>query len=123
MQSLPEDLSIYELNQEKFITLFETMEKHEGNSDKESREKIDGEAFKCDIMLPTMEVYNTLSVVNQKSSSRFNFGSEEDIIYVPVKSRELLYTLDTSSMVISVYHFTSRQLKFLSSAKVKQIGM
>ena len=70
-----------------------------------------------------MEVYNTLNVVNQKSSNRFNFASEEDIIYLPVKSRELLYALDTSSMVISVYHFTTRQLNFLSSAKVNYIGI
>ena len=70
-----------------------------------------------------MEIDNTLNVVNQKSSNRFNFASEGDIIYVRVKSRQLLYTLDTSSMVISVYHFTSRQLNFLSSAKVNYIAM
>lgn len=69
-----------------------------------------------------MEVQNALSMLNSKSSKRFNFASEEDVIYVPIKSRGLLYALDTSTMVISVYHFTPRQLNFLSSAKVNYIN-
>ena len=73
-------------------------------------------------MLPNMEIQNTLSVLNSKSSNRFNFASEEDVIYVPIKSRGLLYALDTSTMVISVYHFTPRQLNFLSSAKVNYMN-
>lgn len=41
------------------------------------------------------------------------------MVYVPLLSKSLLYTLDTSTMEISAYRFTDKSLKFLSSARIK----
>lgn len=112
------EFTTYELSQEKFISLFETMEKHGGSPKEESRKKISNSIFDCNIQLPSMEVFKTFDILTQKSPNRFNFDSEEDVIYVPIRSRGLLYALDTSTMAISVYHFTPKKLNFLSSAKV-----
>lgn len=65
-----------------------------------------------------MQIMKTLNVFTQKSSNKFSFASEKSMIYVPVRSRQLIYILDTATMEISVYHFTLRKMNFLSSAKV-----
>lgn len=65
-----------------------------------------------------MEIVKTLNVFPQKPSNKFSFSSEKGFIYVPVRSRQLLYTLDTATLEVEVYHFSGERMNFLSSAKI-----
>lgn len=65
-----------------------------------------------------MEIVRTLNVYSQTPSNKFSFTSDQNIIYVAVGSRQLLYVLDTASMELQVYHFTPQRMNFLSSAKI-----
>lgn len=65
-----------------------------------------------------MEIVKTLNVFTQKPSNKFSFSSEKGSIFVPVRSRQLMYTLDTATLELQVYHFTPQKMNFLSSAKI-----
>lgn len=45
-----------------------------------------------------MEIIKTLNLFTQKPTNKFSFTSEQSMIYVPVRSKQLLYTLDTALM-------------------------
>ena len=77
----------------------------------------------CNILSANMEKYKTIDILPQKSPSRSNFVSEEDVIHVVIKSKGLLYTLDTSSLVVTAYHFTPKKLQMLSSVKINSMDL
>jgi hypothetical protein len=67
-----------------------------------------------------MQIIKTINAFSQKALNKFSF-SEKSIIYVPIRSRQLIYILDTTTMELSVYHFTPQKMSFLSSAKVDSV--
>jgi hypothetical protein len=45
-----------------------------------------------------MEIVKTYSAFTLKPSNKFTLNSEQNIIYIHIASRQILYTFDTANM-------------------------
>ena len=97
MRTIPRDLTLYELSQQKFFKIITTTETHElDNID--SRKKIDKNIFECTVKESQMFISKIIDYKSIKNSGYYDYRAEETMIYVPIMHRSLLYVLDTSTL-------------------------
>lgn len=69
--------------------------------------------MKCKYIAANARVYDTISKVNDESgTANVNYGSKH---YVHISSRQLLYILNSQTMILSAYYYNDVNIKFLSS--------
>ncbi len=69
--------------------------------------------MKCKYIPANARVYETISKVNDQSgTAHTNHDSKH---YVHISSRQLLYILNSQTMILSAYYYNDLNIKFLSS--------
>lgn len=67
---------MYEITQEKFFNMFETLEKHDTENTADSLNELESGIFTCKIKEPVMYISKTIDSISVKAAGYFDYRAE-----------------------------------------------